>query len=343
MSELWFAIIAGMLTVYVVLDGFDLGAGALHLGLAKRDPERRAVFAAIGPYWDANEVWLIAAGGSLVAAFPRVASSALSGFYLAIFIVVWCLILRAIAIELRNHLAVAIWQEFWDVVFAGASALVPLLLGVALGNVLRGVPLDADGWFRLTLFTTFRPAVPVGILDAYTLFVGLFALVTAMAHGAAFLAWHADGIVAERARSTALRLCIAVAVAWPLVTLATHAVNPDLLAALPGRPAAWMGLALALGGLVTAILAGRGGRAFVAALGTSAFVAGVLMATAACLYPVMLRAIPDPARSLTAPAGGNTPHGLRIALGWWAAGIPFVIAWFVILFRVHRPRPATGR
>jgi cytochrome d ubiquinol oxidase subunit II len=147
-----------MLVLYVTLDGYDLGAGAIHLGLARTDAERRTVIEAIGPYWDANEVWLIAAGGSLLVAFPRVMSAALSGFYFAIFFVVWCLILRAIAIELRSHLRDPLWRKFWDVVFAGSSALLALLLGVAFGNVVRGVPLNADGWFGMTLFTTFRPA-----------------------------------------------------------------------------------------------------------------------------------------------------------------------------------------
>src|SRR4029079_2951703 len=154
--ELWFGVVTLMLVLYVVLDGYDLGAGAIHLGLARTDAERRTVIEAIGPYWDANEVWLIAAGGSLLVAFPRVMSAALSGFYFAMFFVVWCLLLRAMAIELRSHLRDTLWRGFWDVVFAGSSALLALLFGVAFGNVIRGVPLTADGWFGMTLFTTFR-------------------------------------------------------------------------------------------------------------------------------------------------------------------------------------------
>jgi hypothetical protein len=130
----------------------------------------------------------------------------LSGFYLAIFLVVWSLILRAIAIELRSHLNDRVWRSFWDSTLVFASALLPLLFGVALGNVIRGVPLTQDGWFQLTLFTTFRPRPPVGILDVYTVLVGLFALVAVSAHGAAFLAWQTSGAVSERSRRVAFRV-----------------------------------------------------------------------------------------------------------------------------------------
>ena len=133
MFELWFAIVAVMLTLYVVLDGYDLGAGALHLVVARTDQERRTVLAAIGPYWDANEVWLLAGAGALFVAFPGVLAAGLSGFYLAIFLVVWCLILRAIAIEFRSHLREPLWRRFWDGLFALASALLPVLFGAALG------------------------------------------------------------------------------------------------------------------------------------------------------------------------------------------------------------------
>src|SRR5712691_9047044 len=134
MVELWFGIASVMLAAYVVLDGFDFGAGALHLFVAKTDPERRQVLAAIGPFWDGNEVWLLAGGGVLFLAFPKVLASGLSGFYLAIMFVLWALILRGIAIEFRSHIDDGMWRAFWDGTFAFASTLTPVLLGVALGN-----------------------------------------------------------------------------------------------------------------------------------------------------------------------------------------------------------------
>src|SRR5215831_19237004 len=128
-----------MLAIYVVMDGFDFGAGVLHLDVAKTDRERRQVLAAIGPFWDGNEVWLLATGGVLFLAFPKVLASGLSGFYFAIFLVLWTLILRGIAIEFRSHAEHPLWRTAWDVVFCIASLVMPVLLGAALGNLLRGL------------------------------------------------------------------------------------------------------------------------------------------------------------------------------------------------------------
>ncbi len=339
MFELWYAIVALMFTVYVVLDGYDLGAGALHLNVARDDAERRSVIAAIGPYWDANEVWLLAAGGALFVAFPAALASGLSGFYLAIFLVLWCLIGRGIAIEFRSHVEEPMWRAFWDVVFSGASALLPVLFGAALGNLIRGVPLTADGWFQLTLFTHFRPAPPVGILDWYTVLAGVFALIALVAHGATFLAWRTAGAVHERSVRRVRVFYGGVAVLWPLITWATVAVRPQFLAALPTRPLAWLGVAVAVGGLVTVLLATTRGRSLVAFLGSCAFLAGLLGATAACLFPLILPAVAGAAGpSITAYNGGGDAAGLRIALGWWSVGIPLVVAYFVIVHWVHRGR-----
>src|SRR5271163_3448619 len=145
METVWFAIVSAMLTVYVILDGFDFGAGILHRFVARTDEERRTVLAAIGPIWDGNEVWLIAAGGVLFVAFPKVYATGFSGFYMALFIVLWLLILRGVSIEFRSHEENPLWREFWDTVFALASALLAVVFGTALGNIVRGVPLDRTG------------------------------------------------------------------------------------------------------------------------------------------------------------------------------------------------------
>ena len=336
MFEVWFAIVAVMFTGYVVLDGYDLGAGALHLFVARTGDERRQVLAAVGPFWDANEVWLLAAGGALFVGFPRVLAVGLSGFYLAIFLVLWTLVLRGVAIEFRSHVADALWRAFWDAVFTIASALLAILWGAAIGNVIRGLPLGANGWFALSLFTDFSAKPPVGILDWYTVLTGVFALVALVGHGSLFLAWRTEGPVRDRARALVRWVFIALAVLWPLVTLATNVVNPTLLPALPGRPFAWLGLLLAIGGLVAVFIGLARSRPLMAFLGSSSWLAGMLVATAACLFPVMLRAVPDAAYSITASDSGNSAAGLRTALGWWAVGFPIVIAYFVILFRVHR-------
>jgi cytochrome bd ubiquinol oxidase subunit II len=165
MQMLWFWLVSVMVAIYAVMDGFDFGAGILHPFVARTDAERRQVLGAIGPWWDGNEVWLLAGGGSLFLAFPKVLTAGFSGFYLALFMVVWTLIMRGVAIEFRSHLPDGMWRGFWDRAFTVASVLLPVLLGAALGNVIRGVPVDASGYFNLPLFTDFGPGNPVGILD----------------------------------------------------------------------------------------------------------------------------------------------------------------------------------
>ncbi len=343
MFELWFAIVAVMLTAYVVLDGYDLGAGALHLTVARTGDERRQVLGAVGPFWDANEVWLLAAGGALFVAFPRVLAAGLSGFYLAIFLVIWTLILRAVAIEFRSHVPDGLWRRFWDTTFTVASTLLPILFGAAIGNVIRGLPLTAEGWFQLTLFTDFRTGPQVGILDWYTVLTGVFALVALMGHGATFLAWRTEGPVHDRSRGVARMVFPVLTALWPVVTWATYLVNPELLRAAPSRPFAWLGVLMAAGGLAAVFMGLGRGRALMAFLGSSAWITGMLVATASCLFPVMLRAVPDPALSITAYTAGGAADGLRAATGWWVIGFPIAIAYFVVLFRLHRGKVAAAR
>jgi cytochrome d ubiquinol oxidase subunit II len=192
MAEFWFGVLATTLIIFSVLDGFDFGAGALTLYLGKTEGERRAVISAIGPFWDGNEVWLIASGGILFLAFPSVLAAAFPAFYLALFLVLWCLILRGIAMEVRSHVTDPMWRSFWDVVLTLGSGLLALLFGVALGNVVRGMPIGGQS-FTLAFFTNFLPSGNVGLLDWYTVSVGLLSFVALLAHGAAFLTYRTEG------------------------------------------------------------------------------------------------------------------------------------------------------
>src|SRR5271156_651655 len=156
METLWFMIVAVMVAAYVVLDGFDLGVGAIYLGVARTGDDRRRALRAIGPVWDGNEVWLLVAGGTLYFAFPLLYASSFSGFYLPLMMVLWLLMLRGIGIELRAHMESPVWIPFWDFVFCSSSLLLAIFLGAALGNVVRGVPLDSSGYFFEPLWTNFR-------------------------------------------------------------------------------------------------------------------------------------------------------------------------------------------
>src|SRR5579885_2808162 len=227
MQTLWFILVAVMLAAYVVLDGFDIGVGIVHLIAGRSNHERRLILRAIGPVWDGNEVWLIAAGGTLYFAFPLLYASAFSGFYLPLMMVLWLLMLRGIGIELRAHMDNPVWRGFFDFVFWGSSALLCIFFGAALGNVVRGVPLGADQYFFEPLWTNFRVGTNNGILDWYTVLTGVIALVTLTVHGALYIVTKTEGDLNQRARKTALAL-------WPIQVLLTFV---GLIATISIRPA----------------------------------------------------------------------------------------------------------
>src|SRR2546430_5085815 len=193
METIWFCLVAVMIAMYVVLDGFDIGAGIIHLLVAKSDSERRLVLRSIGPVWDGNEVWLLAAGGTLYFAFPALYASGFSGFYLPLMMVLWLLILRGISIEFRSHVHSAVWEPVWDFLFCSSSLLLAVFFGAALGNVVRGVPLDASGYFFEPLWTNFRLGDPTGVLDWDTILVGVIALLVLMMHGGLWVPMKTNG------------------------------------------------------------------------------------------------------------------------------------------------------
>jgi cytochrome d ubiquinol oxidase subunit II len=336
MEMLWFWLVSVMVAIYAVMDGFDFGAGILHHFVARTDEERRTVIGAIGPWWDGNEVWLLAGGGAMFLAFPRTLAAGFSGFYMAMFLVVWTLILRGISIEFRSHLQDGLWRGFWDLTFTVASTLMPVLLGAALGNVIRGVPLDGTGYFNIPLFTHFSPKNPVGILDWYTVLIGVFALVTIAAHGSLFLAWKTEGEVQKRSLRLARPLWIAVVVLWMVATLATQTVNPGLYEAFPEAKLAWLFFAVYCGGLLLVFTGLAKERHLLAFLGSGAFILGLLATTAACVWPVMLGSTLDPKFSLTAHNASVATSGLQKGLVWWVIGFPIAVGYFVFLFRLHR-------
>jgi cytochrome bd ubiquinol oxidase subunit II len=338
MAELGFGLLGLVLITYVVLDGFDFGAGALHLFVAKSDAERRTVLAAIGPFWDGNEVWLIAAGGVLFVAFPELLTTAFPAFYLALHLVLWCFALRGVAIEVRSHVADGMWSAFWDALFAVASLLLALLFGVALGNVVRGVPIDERREFTLPLFTNFGTGGQIGLLDYYSVSVGLLSVVLLAAHGAAFLAWRAAGKVRDRCLLLERKLWPAVAVLFAIVSLETQFVRPDLLQKLAERPLCWLSIAVALAGAIVLVSSRRGvldGRAF---LGSCLLIGGVLGSVGSALFPVFLHSTVATAFDLDALHQPRNSIAMRFALGWWPISFMFAVSYFVIVFRANKAR-----
>jgi len=340
-GALWFWIVAVMITVYVVLDGFDLGAGVIYLIAAKTGDERRRLLRAIGPVWDGNEVWLLAAGGTLYFAFPQLYASSFSGFYLPLMIVLWLLMLRAVGIEFRVHLGNAVWQQFFDAVFAGSSILLCVFFGAALGNVVRGVPLDATGYFFEPLWTNFKLRGAIGILDWYTVLIGALALVTLAAHGAHYIDLKTDSDLGRRARGFAL-LC------WPLQffltcisLLASYFIRPDIMTNYANHRIGLLVpivVACSLAVMLWATPKGKDRTAFIA---SSLYIVGMLVGAAFALYPVVL-----PARNhqydLTIANTAAGTYGLRIGLIWWTLAALLALAYFIFVYRMFGGKVEAG-
>ena len=336
METLWFMIVALMIAAYVVLDGFDLGAGVIYLGATRTADERSRILRAIGPVWDGNEVWLLAAGGTLYFAFPLLYASSFSGFYLPLMMVLWLLMLRAIGIEFRVHMENPVWRGFFDVVFCVSSILLAIFLGAALGNVVRGVPLGSDGYFFEPLWTNFRVDVNTGILDWYTVLTGVIALVALTAHGSLYVALKTEGELNQRTRRVALWV-------WPLQLLltivglaATVYIRPGVLDNYKEHAIGFLIPVIVFGSLGAMIYTIRRGQEKVAFLGSGLYIVGMLVGAAFALYPVVLPASTDPAFNLTIYNTAAGQHGLSVGFAWWALGAILAVAYFVFLFRMFR-------
>ena len=344
MATLWFLLIALMVVAYVVLDGFDLGAGVCHFCVARNDEERRQVLRAIGPVWDGNEVWLLAAGGTLYFAFPLLYASSFSGFYLPLMMVLWMLMGRGLAVELRSHLQSPVWRGFFDGIFTLASSLLIIFFGAALGNVLRGVPLDATGYFFEPLWTDWRVGAQTGILDWYTVIAGVTAFAALGQHGALYLVTKTRGEINARA-------CKFASVMWPIVLaltlislIATLYVQPLALDNYHAYPF-WYVIPVVVFGSLFAVfyfhrrVDGLGDRAVArekaAFLCSCVYLAGMLGGAAVGAYPNVLPAR-DPRYSLTIYNTATGAYGMSIGLVWWTLGLILAIIYSVVIYRMFR-------
>ena len=333
METLWFWIVAAMLAAYATLDGFDLGAGIIYLFVARTDQERRAVLASIGPVWDGNEVWLIAGGAILFLAFPTLYASSFSGFYLPLMIVLWLLMLRGISLEFRNHLDSPAWAPGWDVVFAGASAALAVFYGAAIGNVVRGVPLDNSGYFFLPLWTNFRVGQEVGILDWFTIIVGLATLFAMGEHGALWVAMKTEGELEARCRRLSRVGWWVVLLFTALVATISPSVQPHLLDQISNHPWGYVFPGLAVVGLF-------GMRYFNSSLtGNYAFVfsciymAGIGASTAFGIFPYVLPSTLNPSLSLTVYNSAAPLHSLEIGLAWFGPALILALVYMFVVYR----------
>lgn len=336
METVWFMIVALMVAAYVVLDGFDLGAGVIYLAATKTADERRRIMRAIGPVWDGNEVWLLAAGGTLYFAFPLLYASSFSGFYLPLMMVLWLLMLRGIGIELRTHMHNPVWVGFFDVIFSVSSVLLCIFFGAALGNVVRGVPLRPDQYFFEPLWTNFRVGTENGILDWYTVLTGVIALVTLTTHGSLYVAVKTEDDLNARARKVAQWL-------WPVQLLLTVAGLIATVAIRPGvldnykHHAVGFAIPVLVFGALAVMMHGMIKRADkIAFVASGVYIVGMLVGAAFGLYPIVLPASTDPALNLTIYNTAAGSHGLSVGLAWWSLGMVLALGYFFVLFRMFR-------
>ena len=334
MATIWFMIVAVMVAAYVLLDGFDLGAGAVHLFIAKSDDERRTILRAIGPVWDGNEVWLLAAGGALYFAFPLLYASSFSGFYLPLTMVLWLIMLRAIGIEFRHHIKEPIWKGFFDVVFSVSSILLAIFFGAALGNVVRGVPLNAEGYFFEPLWTNWRVCAQNGILDWYTVMCGVVALVTLTLHGCLYLATKTEAELNKRTHSMATALWPVQLLLTVISLIATLYVQPIALVNYYKWPIGFIIPVIVFGSLLWTFVSLRRKNDKAAFLGSCGYIVGMLVGAAFALYPNVLPASTDPKHSLTIYNTATGEHGMAVGLVWWSIGMVFAIGYFVFVYRM---------
>jgi cytochrome d ubiquinol oxidase subunit II len=326
--ELWFVVLAFMLAGYAVLDGFDLGVGAVHLFAGRDATQRGRAIDTIGPVWNGNEVWLLAAGGSMVVAFPHLYASSFSGFYLALMLVLWLLLLRGISIEFRHQVESPLWYEIWDIVFCVASVLLAVLFGVAVGNVLRGVPFDAHGEFQGSFGLMLNPFAVLG---------GVLSLATLSLHGATWLSLKADGEIQARAHRIAGLLWWAVLALLAAMVAASFAVRPDFTANFTKWPVLLIVPLAALAGAAYLRVAWGRHNHRGAFLGSSTLIAGTLASAAAGLFPRLLPALPGSPHPGLDIYNASAPEGsMRIALGIYLFGMALVILYLVNIYRVWK-------
>lgn len=333
MNTAWFVLLGGLLIGYAILDGIDLGVGALHLTVGKSDGERRTHLNAIGPLWTGYEVWLVVAGGSMVTAFPKLYAASFSGFYLVLMLTLWLLIGRGAAIEFRSHVANPLWRGFWDFAFCGSSLLLSFLFGAAVGNVIRGVPLDSQGFFLGSFALTLNP---------YALLVGLLSVVLLAMHGANFLASRTDGAHRARARLWGRRLWYAVAALLIAATFASFRVRESLGANFGRYPFLFFLPMLAAGALTAIAIFQRRGRDGHAGVAGAVLIGAVMATAGASLYPLLLPVLGHPSQGLTVFNAAAPRYNLEVAFAVNVIAMSGIIAYHVFIHRLFRHTAKVG-
>ncbi len=326
LNPIWFILIGVLFTGYAMLDGFDLGVGALHL-FTRDDNERRLMLNAIGPVWDGNEVWLVTGGGALFAAFPNVYATVFSGFYMAFVLLLVALIFRAVAIEFRSKRPMRWWRQMWDIGFSAGSVLSSLLIGVAMGNIAWGIPIDDRGEFAGTFWSLLHP---------YTLLLGVTTVALFLMHGAIYALMKTEGPLHDKLRGWINNCIILFIICYAVTTMATLLYVPHMAARVRANP--WLfsiALAnmLAIANIPREIHRGRDWRAFLSSCATMITLMGLFGLE---MFPNLIWSQPNAAHSLTIYNAASSDKTLGIMLIIAAIGVPAVLAYTVSIYWIFR-------
>ena len=323
---LWFLVIGAVFTGYAILDGFDLGAGALHL-FFKKEESRRVALNAIGPVWDGNEVWLVIGGGALFAGFPEVYATMFSAFYIPFMLFLTVLIFRAIAIEFRSKEKMLWWRKTWDIIYSVSSILIAVLLGVVLGNVMQGIPIDKDFEYQGGFFN---------LLNPYAIITGITTLALFMMHGATYLIMKTENRLHTKLRLLAKNTSRFFVISYVTLTMATLIYLPQAAEKFRLHPYLFL---LPLFTILTIIntrrLLEKGVyfKAFISSALTSAL---LLMTVTVNLFPNIVLSTINPAYNITIYNGASSEKSLGIMLTIAAIGVPLVAAYTTFVFWTFR-------
>jgi len=326
LNTIWFVLVGVLFTGYAMLDGFDLGIGALHL-FTRKDEERRVMLNAIGPVWDGNEVWLVTGGGALFAAFPNVYATVFSGFYLAFILLLFALIFRGVAIEFRSKQPMYWWRQMWDIGFAAGSILSALLIGVAMGNIAYGIPIDANGEFAGTFF---------GLLTPYPLLLGVTTVALFMMHGAIYGLMKTEGELHDKLRRWAMNAIIFFVICAAVTTMLTLLYVPHMVVQIKAHP--WLFSIALLNMLAIANIPREfyHGRDWYAFLSSCATMLTLMVLFGINQYPYMVYSQPNPENSLTIFNAASSHKTLEIMLVIACIGVPVVLAYTACIYWIFR-------
>lgn len=345
MEFFWYIVLMGILAMYIVLDGYDFGAGIIHLFLAKTEKDKKAITSAIGPFWDANEVWLIAAGGVLFFAFPILYASSFSGFYLPLIMILWLLIFRAIGLEMRGQVHHPMWEAIWDKAFGIASLLLALFFGIALGNIVRGVNLgmvqngvstqEAHFFFLPLWNPTFSPqAHDLGIIDWFTLFLGIVSVVALTIHGANWIIFKTNSSINTQLKNLVFKLNILLLVLVIISLQVWHIIEPKPFENFIENPVLWFFPLLCFSGIIGLFKIKAFKHDGLGFLFSTMFLVGGFTATAVSIFPNVLPSTNNVNPSLTIYNTDAGEYGLSAGLNWFFIALFLVIVYMVIQYKV---------